>query len=721
MSHVFLDTRDGGLRLYLNGDLQFDSRDERLYHEPLALVPTALAVRRSPRRALRVLILGGGDGLALREVLRVPEVAEAHVVDRDPEVLRLGAGALAALNHGAFRDGRARVHVRDAREVLGRARDFDVVIYDLTYPGDLAGAALLSVPVIRKARAALRPGGILAVNAVSPELTPKAFGCVGATLGAAGLRAIAYAFALPSFREEGYGRWGFFYASSRPIGRDELRRLRLPEGASLTAGAVLGGTRFPAAAAAAMRAAPNRSDELLYYLFNATPLAWEGPWRPLRFAPTVAAPGPRLTAAHGFARWLGEPEGRRSLEELVGCLPLSQRGQTREALLDWSHQAEVLFREVDLRAFLDRALRRAAGLPRAWVRELRALRDRIRDGLPSMRELLEHAYRVFAIYLLVLLLANLFFPDNLYAKGWSSSSASRSGWSVDTGATSAPFHGFSFTDPTARPAPYRFRPAGPVFVPGVPRGRVYDRQGREYPAQHVALVDPGGGRRPVSALLALSPELQLLESGTVVYAASLAGYQVLLEPGRLRVLDVGGCEVTALLPPRPLQADARRHIESQIPLIDKALADHRRWLDWVGWASVVPQGRAPASELGELEAIKRAAETAQARWGGPVAGPAFEPAPRWVSIFPGIYLEPPALPQGEPAAVLVRPDGQAARRPLAPPPALTAEDRFLFRILERRLGAGHDPSLAGPVARWMKAHGEALGVTRPPSPPGPCT
>jgi len=187
MSHIFLDRRDGRLALYLNGDLQFDQRDERLYHEPLALIPAALASRRAPGRPLRALILGGGDGLALREVLRFPGVAEAHVVDRDPEVLRLGAEALADLNHRAFHDPRVRVHARDARRFLRGARGFDVLICDLTYPRDRAGFSLFGLASFRRMRAALRPGGVLALNAVSPELTAQAFGCIGMTLGAAGM------------------------------------------------------------------------------------------------------------------------------------------------------------------------------------------------------------------------------------------------------------------------------------------------------------------------------------------------------------------------------------------------------------------------------------------------------------------------------------------------------------------------------------------------------
>src|SRR5262249_35784408 len=162
------------------------------------------------------------------------------------------------LNRHAFADPRTRVHCRDAREIPAPAGSVDVLIYDLTFPGDVEGAALFTVSFLAKAARALRPGGVLAVNAVSPELTPQAFGCTGSTRAAAGLSALAYAFALPSFGDEGYGRWGFFYASRRAIARRELERLTLPAPASET---LLTGTRLPAAAARAMRVAPNERDE----------------------------------------------------------------------------------------------------------------------------------------------------------------------------------------------------------------------------------------------------------------------------------------------------------------------------------------------------------------------------------------------------------------------------------------------------------------------------
>jgi spermidine synthase len=714
MSHIFLERRGERLRLYLNGDLQFDSDDEHRYHEPLAALPTAVAGHRAAGRDLRVLVLGGGDGLALREVLRAPRVREVHLVDRDPEVLRLGDTVFAPLNHGALRDPRVRVHVRDARDYLPRARGFDVVISDLTYPGDVGAAGLFSVAAFRRVRTALAPGGIFALNAVSPEETPQAFGCVGATLAAAGLAAVPYALAVPSFLEEGYGRWGFFFAAPRTIGAHELRRASAAAATRLTPAAMLDGLRFPATARRAMRAGANATSELLYYLYNPTPLVWAPPFRALHLA-APGRTGPRLTVAQGFARWLRAPAGRRSLEELLACLPLSWRGQTREALFEWSHQAELIFRELDLRAFVARALRRAGDLPPAWVRELRRLRDALRRGLPPLGELLQHAYRVFAVYLLVLLLVNLFFPDNLYAKGFSSSSSS-SHRSYSSGSSSSgssePFSGFAFTDPMQA----RFFRARPAFVRST-SSAVYDPKGRSYspfptflPALAVGAA-AAAGSQTVKPVLALTPELQLLDNGGVACGPPLPGYQCLLEPGQIRVIDASGAEVTRLLPPGSLETEATTRTREQVSLIDQAVQDHRRWLDWVGWASSMAPGLDAKSEMTSLDGMRGALQTAGKAWepAGRAARPAFEPPARWVMLFPGLYLEPPAFAAQEPTVVWVDPDGTQRRQSVQPPATLGAADRFLFRALERRLVQGKDQSLSQPVARWREVHGTALG------------
>ena len=102
MSNWLEQRDDGSLAFFIDGDLQFDSRDERIYHECLALPPLALALRQ--RSSLNVLIIGGGDGLTAREVLKSEEVAHVHLVDYDATVLELGKTRFAALNNDSFSD-----------------------------------------------------------------------------------------------------------------------------------------------------------------------------------------------------------------------------------------------------------------------------------------------------------------------------------------------------------------------------------------------------------------------------------------------------------------------------------------------------------------------------------------------------------------------------------------------------------------------------------------
>src|SRR5438552_3373534 len=117
-----------GFHLFLNGNLQFSSADEYRYHE--ALVHPAMSLAGTPRR---VLICGGGDGLALREVLRYPSVQQVTLVDLDPKMTSLSRAfpALADLNRHSFSDPRVRVINKDAMIWLGEnAETFDAAIVD---------------------------------------------------------------------------------------------------------------------------------------------------------------------------------------------------------------------------------------------------------------------------------------------------------------------------------------------------------------------------------------------------------------------------------------------------------------------------------------------------------------------------------------------------------------------------------------------------------------
>ncbi|HEX5598263.1 MAG TPA: polyamine aminopropyltransferase [Micromonosporaceae bacterium] len=191
------------LRLYLNGDLQFSSVDEHRYHE--TLVHPALAGTRN-----QVLVLGGGDGLAVREVLRYPDVAAVTVVELDPAVVRLARTEpqLRALNAAAFSDPRVRLVHADAFAWLRTAADrFDVVIVDLPDPDETATAKLYSVEFYTLVRAVLAEGARIVVQSGSPYFAPHSFWCIEKTIATAGFAPRPYHVDVPSF-----GDWGFVLA-----------------------------------------------------------------------------------------------------------------------------------------------------------------------------------------------------------------------------------------------------------------------------------------------------------------------------------------------------------------------------------------------------------------------------------------------------------------------------------------------------------------------------
>jgi spermidine synthase len=196
------------LRLFLNGHLQFSSRDEYRYHE--ALVHPGLAALPGARR---VLVLGGGDGLAVREILRYPGVQQVTLVDLDPEMTRLFSthSRLTALNGGSLRDRRVRVINDDAFVWLGRHPDqFDFVVVDFPDPSNYAVGKLYTVPFYQLLARHLSRDGLAVVQSTSPLFARRSYWSIVATLQAAGLATSPYHLYVPSF-----GEWGFVLATAR--------------------------------------------------------------------------------------------------------------------------------------------------------------------------------------------------------------------------------------------------------------------------------------------------------------------------------------------------------------------------------------------------------------------------------------------------------------------------------------------------------------------------
>ena len=196
------------LRLFLDGNLQFSTIDEYRYHEPLVHIPLGLTSQKK-----NVLILGGGDGLVAREVLKYSEVSHIYLVDLDPEIVKLGRNDynLKILNKGSLDDQRVEVINEDAFIFLDKnQRFYDVIIADLPDPNNVSLARLYSKEFFQLVKSRLSKTGIFVTQATSPFFAKKAFWCIKNTIKEAGFSKVyPYHVNVPSF-----GDWGFVMASN---------------------------------------------------------------------------------------------------------------------------------------------------------------------------------------------------------------------------------------------------------------------------------------------------------------------------------------------------------------------------------------------------------------------------------------------------------------------------------------------------------------------------
>jgi spermidine synthase len=212
------------VRLYLNGHIQFSAIDEARYHEALVLPAMELV-----KKPADILILGGGDGLAAREVLKYGSVKQVVLVDLDPEMTRLGQERpeLVAINGGSMNDPRVEIVNTDAMKYLEESRAFfDVIVVDLPDPNTESMTKLYSTAFYALCSRRLKMGGVMATQATSPFFAPEAFWCIVATIeGAvpsendmAQLVANPYHTHIPSF-----GEWGFVLAAKHRVDPQKAR------------------------------------------------------------------------------------------------------------------------------------------------------------------------------------------------------------------------------------------------------------------------------------------------------------------------------------------------------------------------------------------------------------------------------------------------------------------------------------------------------------------
>lgn len=204
------------LRLYLNGNIQFSSKDEYRYHEALVHIPMGIVKNHE-----NVLILGGGDGLAVRELLKYDDIKNITLVDIDKEMVDLCKTnpLITEINKNSLSSEKVNLVYEDAFEFLENTKEvYDVIIVDLPDPNNDSLNKLYTNIFYRLCKNALTQNGVMTVQSTSPYYARKAFWSINKTLKSDDFNVYPYHVQVPSF-----GEWGFNLSSKQELNLDDIK------------------------------------------------------------------------------------------------------------------------------------------------------------------------------------------------------------------------------------------------------------------------------------------------------------------------------------------------------------------------------------------------------------------------------------------------------------------------------------------------------------------
>lgn len=174
--------------LFINGNQQLSSIDEVMYHEPLVH-----PVMRALKNPTDILIMGGGDGGAVREILKYPSVKNITLVDLDPAMTALGQNheLLVEMNHNSMNHNKLAIINEDGYNFLEDHNEYyDAIIIDLPDPKTVEIGRLYSYEFYKLCHKRLRPHGLVITQAGSPYYAARAFNCIDKTMTAAGFATV---------------------------------------------------------------------------------------------------------------------------------------------------------------------------------------------------------------------------------------------------------------------------------------------------------------------------------------------------------------------------------------------------------------------------------------------------------------------------------------------------------------------------------------------------
>jgi spermidine synthase len=216
---IVITAHNNRIAFYINGAIQFDSIDEYRYHESLVH-----PVMNMVKTHHNVLIIGGGDGLALREVLKYDDVDKVTLVDLDKQITTLFKthALLSKLNNHSYDNPKVNVINQDAWKFVEHSSElYDVIIIDLPDPNNISLSRLYSQSFYRLLGSHLSRFGAIVTQATSPLFSRKAFWSIEETLSKAGFYTHPYHIYIPSF-----GEWGFVIASHEKLPLDGIKPIK---------------------------------------------------------------------------------------------------------------------------------------------------------------------------------------------------------------------------------------------------------------------------------------------------------------------------------------------------------------------------------------------------------------------------------------------------------------------------------------------------------------
>lgn len=201
------------VRLYIDGNCQFSTVDEYRYHEALVHIPMNEIQDRSD-----VLVLGGGDGMAVREILKYPDVGKIDLVDLDAEMIKICRenADIVKINKNSLNSEKLTVHNMDAYKYLEKSeKKYDLIVVDLPDPNSESLNKLYSNVFYRLCAKCLEDEGVFVVQSTSPYYAKNAFWCINKTIESEGLNVLAYHLQVPAF-----GDWGFNMAGKKELSKN---------------------------------------------------------------------------------------------------------------------------------------------------------------------------------------------------------------------------------------------------------------------------------------------------------------------------------------------------------------------------------------------------------------------------------------------------------------------------------------------------------------------